>query len=264
MPVLEAYRRFVDVASSLNVSDVQGVHALVAALNTYRDAAIYVFESGRNVPQETLRSSLLEEFFSWLFKDIFSILDERMPPTFRMGRAVDSYVKMTFAPKSFIDALRDPNARITTKHQDFALGVNVRVHVAAAGGDGEAVVQNVLLPVVAIECKTYLAKNHLDMCASTAAEIRQAVPYCMYIVASEFLKMQRDVTPEFTDIAEIFVLCLDHNAARRHRKIEGLPPHPVSAVVVHNLFEMVLRHLRSIWWDPDTAVARGQIIARPF
>lgn len=264
VPVLQKYAEFTARAHDITVVDEVAVRQLVQALNEYRDHAIYVFEDGRNVPQETLRSSLLEEFFSWLFKDVFLALDEEVPESFRIGRAADSYVKMTFAPKNFLSAFVDPNARVTTKQQDFALGVSLRVEVGTRSADGKISVQHVLLPVVAIECKTYLAKNHLDMCASTAAEIRGAAPYCMYLVASEFLKIARTVTPEFTDIAEIFILCVAHNTDRAPRKAAGYPVHPVSEMVVVNLFEMVMRHLRSVWWDPDTAVARGQIISRPF
>jgi hypothetical protein len=262
--LLPHYDLFVETAKALSVLDQESIRDLVAALNAYRRESIYVFEGGKNVPQETLRSSLLEEFFSWLFKDIFLLFEGPVPESFRMGRAADSYVKLMFAPRDFLSAFRNPNPRFTVKHQDFALGVHVHVRVSASVEKAEVVKQDLLLPLVAIECKTYLAKNHLDMCASTAAEIRQAAPYCMYLIATEFLKMDKTVTPEFSDVAEIFILCLEHNKNRKKRKSAGLPPHDVSPEAVGQLFEMVERHLRSLWWDPDSAVERGQIIARPF
>jgi len=69
-------------ATNLKVTDQAGVDALVAAFNVYREAVIYAFETGRNVPQENLRSTMMEEFLGWLFKDLFDILDADRPKNF--------------------------------------------------------------------------------------------------------------------------------------------------------------------------------------
>lgn len=257
------YLRFVETAQSLSVTKSKTVRELVRAINRYRSNSIAVFEGGKNVPQENLRSTILEEFLSWLFKDIFEILDAKVPSNYKVGKSFATYLNLTFAPKNFLDCFRSPSPFIGTKDQDFALGPTVSIAIEGSSPN-EKVVSNVLLPVVAIECKTYLAKNHLDMCASTASSLRIAMPYCMYLIVAEFLKMDQDVTPEFTDVSEIFILCKAENSDRKRRQKEKLPPHVIDEDVVVELFEMVVRHLKAIWWDPKTALQRGRIIGRPI
>ena len=102
------------------------------------------------------------------------------------------------------------------------------------------------------------------MCSSTAQMLKRANPYCMYIIAAEFLKMDKGVTPEVTDIAEIFLLCKADNASRAKQKVAGDPPHAVYADVTRALFMMVIGHLQAVWWEPDTALERGKVISRPL
>jgi hypothetical protein len=261
---LVAYEAFTAMAEAIDVINEHAVAKLTQSFNTYRDAVIYTFEGGQNVPQENLRSTMMEEFFGWLFKDIFSVLGHERPSNYLAGKATSSYLTLTFAPKDFLSLFDNPNPRISRKDQDFAIGATMKLSVGPSAGIGSTFAEIITLPVVAIECKTYLAKNHLDMCSSTAQMLKRANPYCMYIIAAEFLKMDKGVTPEVTDIAEIFLLCKADNASRAKRKTAGQPPHPVCEDVVQYLFDMVVRHLRAIWWDPDSALERGKVISRPF
>lgn len=207
---------------------------------------------------------MLEELLAWLFRDIFSVLGLKRPDNFFAGKSVGSYLALSFAPRDFETLFSNPNPKIARKDQDFAIGSTMKIDIGPAGASDASFQGNFTLPVIAIECKTYLAKNHLDMCSSTAQSLNRANPYCMYIIAAEFLKMDRGVTPEVTDIAEIFLLCKAHNSERASRKARGLPPHLLHAEVVWELFRMVVGHLRATWWDPDTALERGKVISRPF
>lgn len=261
---LDSYDSFFAAASSIQVIDDASVAALTDAFNAYRSDVIYTFEGGKNVPQENLRSTMMEEFFGWLFKDLFDTLGQRRPKNYLAGKATSSYLNLTFAPKNFATLFESPNPRIGRKDQDFAIGATMKISVGPSGGGAAPVSENITIPVIAIECKTYLAKNHLDMCSSTAQMLKRANPYCMYIVAAEFLKMDKGVAPEVTDIAEIFVMCKADNASRAKRKALDEPPHAVHVDVVQSLFNMVVGHLKAIWWDPDTALERGKVISRPF
>ncbi len=262
-PALAAYDELSESLLERTVLTSGDVVALVDALNEYRAVALPIFESGKNVPQENLRSTLMEEFFSWLFKDIFTALDLDVPRNVRIGKSVNSYVSLAFAPHSFKTVFSDPNPRIAKKDQDFAIGALFRLGFEAEG-QNDRVESDILIPIVAIECKTYLAKNHLDMCAATAGRIKSAAPYCMYIVASEFLKMHPGVYPELSDISEIYVLCRAHNSERKRYRDSGEPPHSIQADLIVDLFERVLAHLRRIWWDPTSAIQSGRVISRPL
>jgi len=237
---LANYETFAAAATNLKVTDQAGVDALVAAFNVYREAVIYAFETGRNVPQENLRSTMMEEFLGWLFKDLFDILDADRPKNFFMGKSVGSYLALTFAPQRFSSLFFDPNPKIGKKDQDFVIGSVMKLEIGPTGDSKPTFSEAITLPVVAIECKTYLARNHLDMCSSTAQSLKRANPYCMYLIAAEFLKMDAGVTPEVTDIAEIFLLCKAHNSERRARKESGLPPHVIHPDVVWDFFAWCL------------------------
>jgi len=262
--VLSAYEEFSTAAQKLLVTNEVAVNQLVALFNTYRATAVYQFESGKNVPQENLRSTMLEELLCWLFKDVFALLEIEQPSNYWAGKAMSSYLTLTFAPKNFVAFFSDPNPKISTKDQDFAIGGTVTITVEQQGSEKPSLSQTVVLPVVAIECKTYLAKNHLDMCSATARNLRRANPYCMYIIATEFLKMDSGVTPEVTDISEIFILCKADNSTRKRRQSSGVGPHQIFPDVVWELFKLVVGHLRATWWDPEAALGRGKVISRPF
>lgn len=90
----------------------------------------------------------------------------------------NSYVSLSFTPNSFDTVFSNPNVYIHTKDQDFVLGVNVGIEVTA---DGSSQSTMTVIPVVAIECKTYLERNMLDSCAATAGRLKNAMPYCIYI-----------------------------------------------------------------------------------
>jgi hypothetical protein len=263
---LNAYNNFAAAATALSVIDDAAVISLVDIFNEYRRQAIPLFEAGKNVPQENLRNTLMEELFAWLFKDIFELIEAPIPDNFRMGKSNSSYVSLTFSPHSFDQIFSNPNPRIAKKDQDFAIGAAFQLSVAPShGSDASDLIQSdILIPVVAVECKTYLAKNHLDMCASTAASIKSALPFCMYIVAAEFIKMDKGVLPELTEISEIYVLCRAKNGDRKKRRDQGQPPHDIHSDLICDLHKRVLGHLRSVWWDPDSALTSGRVIQRPF
>lgn len=172
----------------------------------------------------------------------------------------NSYVSLSFTPSSFSDLFNKPNAYIHTKDQDFVLGANVEIKVTA---DGEVGTTTTVIPAVAIECKTYLERNMLDACAATASRLKTAMPYCIYIVAAEYMKMS-DASPELTDIDEVYILCKAKNADRERRKRDNQPPFNIDADLIIDLYNRVSRHLNSIWWKPDDAVENGKIINRPY
>ena len=254
-----SFRRTVDV---LHICDEQSIRAYVEALNLYRRETLYYYESLDNSGQQNLRSTILEEAFQHLFKDlVVEILGEERQ-NLVIGKE-NSYVSMSFTPKSFTDLVATPQPYIHTKDQDFILGCSSNFIIFANEAERAAAQANhLVVPAVAIECKTYLERNMLDSCAATAERLKNAMPYCLYIVASEFLKMD-DAEPELSRIDEVYILCKASNAERLAKKEAGQPPHDIDPVLMIDLFNMVKRHLNSIWWSPNDALERGKIINRP-
>ena len=255
------YQKYRKKINDLTIVNKNSVKAFVKVTNYYRKRVISIFESRSNAGQENLRSTILEEFCQHLFSDLVKQKLSDLPSSFFSGCASNSYVSLTFTPKSFKDIFKKPNPYIHTKDQDFVLGCVIQISVNSKG-EKEKSSNEVVVPIVAIECKTYLERNMLDSCAATARRLKVAMPYCLYIVASEYLKMEV-AQPELTSIDEIFVLCKASNGERLKRIKEGKDPHKIDEQLVIKLFNMVKKHLNSIWWSPEDTLKTGVVINRP-
>lgn len=255
--VYDAYENYRKKVDSYTVLNEKTILEIVKALNDYRRVAIPVFDSMKNSGQTGLGSSIMEEFFYLLFNIKVKEMHINHDNLF-VGKG-NSYVSLSFTPNNFDSVFEKPNAYIHTKDQDFVLGVNIGIEVTA---DGTSDRKMTVIPVVAIECKTYLERNMLDSCAATAARLKSAMPYCVYIVASEYMKMD-DATPELTDIDEVYILCKAKNSDRERRRDNNQEPFEIDGDLIVDLYNRVDRHLKAIWWNPDDAVSNGKIINRP-
>ena len=255
--VINAYEEYRNRIENIKTLTNEDLKQIVSFLNSYRKVAIPVFDNVPNSGQTGLGSTIMEEFFYLLFKKKMDLLELEHNNVF-VGKG-NSYVSLSFTPSSFINVFNNPNANIHTKDQDFVLGANVEIQITA---DGVSHNTPTVIPIVAIECKTYLERNMLDSCAATAGRLKNAMPYCIYIVASEYMKMA-DASPELTDIDEVYILCKAKNADRERRRKNNEPPFEIDADLIIDLFERVERHLNAIWWKPDEAVTLGRIINRP-
>lgn len=256
--LMEEYFRYRERIAAVDSLTEDGIREYVSALNTYRAEAVPVFDSLDNNGQVALGYTIMEEFFYLLFQKKVESMNVEHENLF-VGKG-NSYVSLSFTPASFGELFSNPKAYIHTKDQDFVLGANVEIIIEA---DGEQETATTVIPAVAIECKTYLERNMLDSCAATASRLKTAMPYCIYIVASEYMKMS-DAAPELTDIDEVYILCRAKNADRERRKRENLPPFDIDADLIIDLYNRVSRHLNAIWWKPEDAVENGKIINRPI
>lgn len=256
--LMEEYFRYREKIAAVDFLTEDGLREYVSALNTYRAAAVPVFDSLDNNGQVALGYTIMEEFFYLLFQKKVESMNVEHENLF-IGKG-NSYVSLSFTPASFGELFSNPKAYIHTKDQDFVLGANVEIMIKA---DGEQETTTTVIPAVAIECKTYLERNMLDSCAATASRLKTAMPYCIYIVASEYMKMS-DAAPELTDIDEVYILCRAKNADRERRKRENLPLFDIDADLIIDLYNRVSRHLNAIWWKPEDAVENGKIINRPI
>lgn len=257
LTIREAYEEYRKEFDKLLSFDDSSISQMVNALNKYRTIGIPVFDKLDNSGQKALGYTIMEEFFYLFFQKYLYSLGINKDNLF-LGKG-NSYVSLSFTPKSFSGILDDVNPYIHSKDQDFVLGISVDINVKS--GTSEAT-KSTILPVIAIECKTYLEKNMLDSCANTATRLKNAMPYCIYMVASEYMKMD-EASPELTDIDEVYILCKAKNAERLRRSQQGLPPLDISSDLIIDLFHRVKKHLNSIWWSPEDAITNGKVICRP-
>lgn len=249
------YRQIFSQPHDFSDSDIE---AIVSALNNYRKVAVPVFDKLPNSGQQALGYTIMEEFFCLFFTCYMNHLGISKKNLF-LGKG-NSYVSLSFTPKSFAEVFDNVAPYLHTKDQDFVMGVSMSIYVSS--GESRLKPQQTILPIVAIECKTYLERNMLDSCANTASRLKRAMPYCIYIVAAEYMKME-EASPELTDIDEVYILCRAKNSEREARKKAGLSPFDIDYTLIVDLLRRVESHLNKVWWNPDDAVSNGKIISRP-
>lgn len=250
----ETYREKIKSIKSLSNHDLI---QMVDALNVYRRESLPILDKLDNSGQSGLGSTIIEEFFYLLFEkktDLMGLMHKNL----FVGKG-NSYVSLSFAPNSFHDVFTKPNTYIHTKDQDFVLGANIEIQVST---DGEPEKTETVIPIVAIECKTYLERNMLDSCAATASRLKKAMPYCIFMVVAEYMKMQ-DASPELTDIDEVYILCKAKNTERERRQKANELPLDIDHTLITDLYHRVNRHLNAVWWNPASVIEIGKIINRP-
>jgi hypothetical protein len=246
-----AYERWKTESLSVVGRDPAEIEKLVGHLNTYKDCVEPIFDLRPNSAQEVLQSSIIEEFFEYLFG----------PLQVEMGaggicQPSPAYLDLVFHPKTFSSLTTRPDYTIGRKDHDFVIGAKYLITLQV-DGRGEQTEDSFVIPAVALETKRYLERNMLDECAGTAARVKRATPYCLFLVIAEFLKMD-DARPELSRIDEVYILRRQRNSARLDK---NFIPNPISAELVGDIYVQVLTHLRRIWWDPASALTTGKLFS---
>jgi hypothetical protein len=158
--------------------------------------------------QSKFRPTVLEEFCGFLLKDI--------PEIGRLN--LDFFNKGVFAG---ITLDRGGNAKIKTKDIDFCIGKEFDVNI----GDEN---YTIIIPVIAIECKTYIDKTMLSEAQFTAQKMKQGSPNVKVYCVSERNEIDVDEIPTKgrTPLDQIFI-------------IRGKTTNPVSNEAVFSFFTEV-------------------------
>lgn len=223
------------------------IRARVVALNEYKMAVADTPFS----PQSKFHSTILEEFLYYLFRDLLEELNERARRDSATAQRMDiggirAYSNLYFAPENFQAFLQSPRMRVNEKDQDFAIYRRVAVKA-----DGEQ--RTIHVPVVSIECKTYIDKTMLEGSIATAEKIKTGNPYCLFAVVTEWYDVSYEVDPKYSRIDQIYVL-------RREKRRSG-KSNPIHWEVVLDLFELVRGHLQRDWSRIEEKISRkGKVL----
>ncbi len=229
------------------------INRRVELLNAYKDfieAKTYAeaFDSRSN-----LQSSVLEEFCYYLFHDLIaSIAGNAL-----IGKA-SALKSISYRPTSYTEMVKKPCFTIEHKEHDFLIGVNVGAKFQC---EGETNVQeeNLQIPAVAIECKTYLDKTMLEGSSTTASQLMEFNPNSMYIIIAEWLKLTDNINLKKYKIDQIYILRKQKNTDRKDRLLPTYQKNPIYADVVKHLFLSVRDHLTKDW-----SVANSEGLKRGF
>ncbi|MDB4734469.1 Bpu10I family restriction endonuclease [Akkermansiaceae bacterium] len=250
---LEYYNEWKNGSEAIEGRTPADIKKLTELLEIYKSNVESVFDQRNNSAQEVLQSSIIEEFFEYLF----CYLERDVKSGLELGSA-SGFIDLAFNPKD-VNALVDkPDFTIRKKDHDFVIGATVRMTLKAATSD-ETEEATIVVPAVAIECKRYLERNMLDECSGTAEKVKKATPYCLYIVVAEYLKMDH-ASPEISLIDEIYILRKQRNSDRLSA---DFTPNPIDDTLIWEIYDGTLRHLQKVWWNPDSALTNGRAFGRP-
>lgn len=222
-------------------SDLSTIKKRVELLTEYKDFIDQKKYAEAFDSRSNLHSSVLEEFIHYLFRDLVASFGEGSA----VGKA-STFKDVFFAPPSFSEMVKAPHARIEKKDHDFVIGANVTIDIRCSGAEtGQT--ENLQLPAVAIECKTYLDKTMLEGSSTAADQIKVRTPNAIYIVVMEWLKLTEDVNLKKYKVDQIYVLRKQKNTDREYRFLPDYEKMPICPEVVRHLFETVRNHLVEPW-----------------
>jgi Bpu10I restriction endonuclease len=240
----------------------------VELLSTYKDFIDQQHLAEKFDSRSNLHSSVLEEFLYYLFKDLARDFGENA----LIGKS-HTFKDIFFVPPKYSEMLKRPYARIEKKDHDFVIGATIQASLEAAippeqdKNPGEilpvfkeepenyseiTVTDNTEthifdIPVIVIECKTYLDKTMLEGSSRAAEELKARNPNSLYIVVMEWIKLTSDVNLRKYKVDQIYVLCQQKNTDREFRYEETYVKNPINANVIQHLFHKVRKHLTMEW-----------------
>ncbi|RCW46655.1 MULTISPECIES: Bpu10I family restriction endonuclease [unclassified Halanaerobium] len=174
----------------MSITDInkEAVYSKVELINKYYKIA-ESFERKHNISsQSKFRSTILEEFMGYLFKDIPEI----------EGMGLEFNNKNIFAG---IKLDHNGNINIQTKDVDFCIGKNFDIYVDAQKNKYE-----IFIPIVAIECKTYLDKTMYSEAQFSAQKIKNGTPNAKTYIIMETNEVALDKYSPQSPIDELYVL----------------------------------------------------------
>lgn len=224
---------------------------LVKHLNEYKDfidQPKFRKEKGNQngfTSQSKLHSTVIEEFMYHLLSDIPELAGKHLEygPT-------NAYSNLYFAPANLQSFETEGGLTINTKDQDFAISKKLKLStVLPPAGKPES--RDIHIPVVSIECKTYLDKTMYEGSVATAEKIKRGNPYSLFLIVTETYEVSADVDPAYSEIDQIYVL---RKQSQRNEK------KAIQADIVEDLYRSVERHLKASWRDVDQKIKAGKLI----
>jgi hypothetical protein len=185
--------------------------------------------------QSKFEPTILEETLFRMFKEYES-------DKIKIG-GIKAFSNMFFSPLDFDDFKINSNIKINTKDQDFAIYKQVQITIT-----DNIIPAKAFVPVIAIECKTYLDKTMLEGSIATAEKIKNGNPYCRFCIVTETYEVDLKVDIKNTKIDQIYVL-------RKRNKNE-----PISTDVVKLIYDDTNQHLKNKWSDIEKNIKDKGIV----
>jgi len=187
--LLEKYNEYKKEQLSIKGLNKKSIQQKIYLLEKHYKFVEEFIEKNGITSQSKLRSTILEEFCGLLFKDL--------PQIDRLN--LEFFNKKIYAG---IEIDKDGKVKIKTKDVDFCVGKKIK-----AKFEEETI--NIIIPLVAIECKTYLDNTMFSEAQFTAQRIKKGAPNVKVYVVSEENQVGLSQIPSQTPINQVFILRKD-------------------------------------------------------
>jgi len=248
------YNIWSNKSNKLNSENEVELKEKVKILNEYKNFVDKLTNEDKYFKmQEKMSSSVMEEFLFYLFKDIPSIQSSINEGLIYMGSA-NAYTDLSFAPKNIKDFLTYPNVFINYKNQDFTISKLIKCTFEC---NGNQEYREIIVPTVAIECKTFIPSTMLGQSIYEAQLLKQGNPYSLYVIVAEQNALSDDVNLKNIPIDEIFIL---RKQKRNSMKNKVSDKNPIDYQVIKDLYDFVRDYLNREWFNNESATERGRLI----
>lgn len=174
------------------------------------------FEKKHNISsQSKFRSTILEEFVGYLFKDIPEI----------------ETLNLEYNNKNIFAGIKldhEGNINIQTKDVDFCIGKGFNINI-----EGKSKKTKIFIPIIAIECKTYLDKTMYSEAQFSAQKLKNGTPNVKVYVLMERNEVAIDKYSSQSSIDELYVLREDMKS-------------PIDKEVVNNFFNDLYKDIKKL------------------
>jgi hypothetical protein len=177
--------------------------------------------------QSKFESTIIEEFLYHLF-------NEYEKDNIKVG-SVKAYSSLYFSAKNYESFKNDIKIKVNEKDQDFAIYRAIKLELK----DKEKILStlDISIPIIAIECKTYLDKTMLEGSVATAEKIKIGNPHCKFFIVTEAYDVDYKVDISTSRIDNIFVL----------RKGKSKDNNPIDSEVIIKLYNTIVNYLEQDW-----------------
>lgn len=187
-----------------------------------------------------LQASALEEFCTYLFQPLLAELGGDA----ELGKR-EVFHGLYFSSADYTSFVTLPEPRYQAASVDFVICKKLN-SVFAAGEKRHAA--NVFVPVVAVECKTYLDRPRWFASEILADNLKRGFPYCRQFLLAEFLKLETSkVNIVGSRVDRVFVLRRTENIDRKRRRENDARLPPIHVDAVFDFFDDVRVHLTKRW-----------------
>jgi len=233
--LLKCADKYYEFHSNFNMSNIDNS---VICWNMYLN---FVRTNNKNIfsAQSKFEPTILEEVLYRMFKEYES---EKI----KIG-GIKAFSNMFFSPSDFENFKAHSNIKINTKDQDFAIYKQVEI----VTDDNEPT--KAFVPVLTVECKTYLDKTMLEGSVATAEKVKNGNPYCRFCIVTERYDVDLKVDITNSRIDQIYIL-------KKDAKKSNADSIGIATDVVRLIYEDTRKHLNAKWTDIEKNIKEKGIV----